>query len=266
MALADAWEHADGWPPPVADALSQDDDLTGLELLVAFPEYLVPLPGGRTASQTDLFVLARNRDGALVTIAVEGKAAEPFGDSAVSEWRATDSPGRRERLAYLLDVLGLDDDDRVAGIRYQLLNRTASGVIEARRFSAHHALMLVHSFSPHDAWLEEFLEFAALYGAQLAKGTVAPVRDLGGITLHRGWVSETPRRLEPAPRLGPRLDRALALAGICTEIRCGRGRRQRRVRPVQRRSRGDALVLRGTGQGVRATHQQPDGRGATDCR
>lgn len=51
-----------------------------------------------------------------------------------------------------------------------------------------------------------------LYGAQLAKGTVAPVRDLGGISLHLGWVSETPRRLEPAPRLGPRFDRALALA------------------------------------------------------
>lgn len=92
MALADAWEHADGWPLPVADALSSDQYLAGLELLVAFPEHLVPLPGGRTASQSDLFVLARNGDGDLVTIAVEGKAAEPFGDSTVSDWRATDSP------------------------------------------------------------------------------------------------------------------------------------------------------------------------------
>jgi hypothetical protein len=213
MALADAWEHADGWPQPVAEALAGDDQLAGLELLVAFPEHQVPLPGGQTASQSDLFVLARSPEGDLVTIAVEGKAAEPFGDSTVSAWRATDTPGRRERLAYLLEVLGLDDDDRVAGIRYQLLHRTASAVIEARRFGATHAVMLVHSFSPKDAWLEDFLDFASLCGAaQLAKGGVAPVREIGAITLHLGWVSDTPRPLVSPPRLGPRFDRALALA------------------------------------------------------
>ena len=34
---------------------------------------------------------------------------------------------------------------RLAWIRYQLLHRTASAVIEARRFGAHNAVMLVHS-------------------------------------------------------------------------------------------------------------------------
>ena len=59
MALADAWKHADSWPQPVADALACDDQLADLELLVAFPEHQVPLPGGSTASQSDLLVLAR---------------------------------------------------------------------------------------------------------------------------------------------------------------------------------------------------------------
>src|SRR5256885_2125558 len=85
-------------------------------------------------------------------------------------------------------AMGLADDDCVAGIRYQLLHRTASAVIEARRFGATHAVMLVHSFSPNDAWLEDFLDFASLCGAaQLAKGVVAPVREIGAITLHLGW-------------------------------------------------------------------------------
>jgi hypothetical protein len=39
MALADAWEHADGWPQPVADAIVGNKELAGLELLVAFPEH-----------------------------------------------------------------------------------------------------------------------------------------------------------------------------------------------------------------------------------
>src|SRR4051794_17657371 len=117
MALADAWEHGDGWPQPVADALAGDDRLASLELLVAFPENQVSLPGGSTASQSDLFVLARSPVEGLVAIAVEGKAAEPFGDSTVGAWRATDTAGRRARLAYLLEVLGLEDDDRLAGIR-----------------------------------------------------------------------------------------------------------------------------------------------------
>jgi hypothetical protein len=159
-------------------------------------------------------VLARSHEGDLVAIAVEGKAAESFGDSTVSEWRATDTPGRRERLAYLLEVLGLADADRLAGIRYQLLHRTASAVIEARRFGARHAVMLVHSFSREDAWLEEFLEFASLCGGtQLTKG-IASVRDIGSVTLHLGWVSDTPRPLATVPRLGPRFDRALALARV----------------------------------------------------
>src|SRR4051794_28318199 len=84
MALADAWEHADGWPAPVASALASDPDLAKLELLLALPEHEVPLPGGSRASQTDLFVLARRPTQGLVTIAVEGKAEEPFGDQTVA--------------------------------------------------------------------------------------------------------------------------------------------------------------------------------------
>src|SRR3954471_14838451 len=96
MALADAWEHADGWPSTVADALRDDAELAEVELLLALPEHHVPLPGGSRASQTDLFVLARIRSGELVAMAVEGKAEEPFGDHAVEDWRSKEGAGRQE--------------------------------------------------------------------------------------------------------------------------------------------------------------------------
>jgi hypothetical protein len=212
MALADSWEHADDWPAPVATTLATDPDLRDLELLCAMPEHEVPLPGGSRPSQTDLFVLARRPEHDLVAIAVEGKAQEPFGDQTVAEWRAEESHGRDERLAYLLDVLGLSDDERLAPIRYQLLHRTASAIIEARRFAGGHAVMLVHSFSRADAWFEDFAAFAALYGATASKGSTLSVCDFDDVALHLGWVSDTPRPLDPAPPVGPRFDRAFALA------------------------------------------------------
>jgi hypothetical protein len=213
MALADAWEHTRSWPEPVASALATDGDLAELELLLALPEHEVELPGGGKASQTDLFVLARRNDGELVTIAVEGKAEEPFGDDTVSEWRADASPGRRQRLGYLLKVLGLPDDELIASIRFQLLHRTASAIIEAHRFGARHAVMLVHSFRPMSASFEDFTAFARVYDATVSKGTTARAAELGDVTLHLGWVTDTPRPLEEdQPPLGHRFDHAFAVA------------------------------------------------------
>jgi hypothetical protein len=212
MSLAYAWENAEGWPPRVSEALAADPDLRELELLLAIPEHQVPLPGGGTASQTDLFVLARSPTADRVAIAVEGKVKEPFGDETVSEWRLEGSSGKVKRLEYLLGVLGLSDDERIGSIRYQLLHRTASAVIEAQRFGARHAVMLVHSFSEADLWLKEFQEFAKLYGPPLEKDTVSPVNEIDGVRLHLGWVSDTVPPKVAGPLLGPRYDRALALA------------------------------------------------------
>ena len=203
-ALADAWEDANDWPEAVATALAGAEALSGLDLLVALPEHEVPLPGGSRPSQTDLFVVARRPHGALVVIAVEGKAEEPFGDHTVEEWRRLGGAGREKRLAYLLDVLGLRDDDAVAGIRYQLLHRTASAVIEAGRFGAEDAVMLVHSFSATRSWFADFAAFAGLYGDQAQSDCVARVADLDGVGLHLGWVSDSPLPLAAPATLGPR--------------------------------------------------------------
>ncbi len=209
--LADTWEFAAPWPPKVEAALAEAG-FVDLEMLLALPEHEVPLPGGRRASQTDLFVLARGSRG-LLAIAVEGKAEEPFGVGTVAEWRHEGSAGKEKRLAYLLGLLGLADDERTGGLHYQLLHRTAAAAIEARRFGASDALMLVHSFSSTSAHFEAFAAFAKTIGAAPQRDGIASAASLGDVRLHLGWVTDTPPPgAAELPALGPRFDRAVASA------------------------------------------------------
>ena len=78
--LAYCWEEANGFPECVRKAFraSELPLLRDTSVLLAIPEHKVPLPGGRTASQNDLFVLAKG-DAELISITVEGKVSEPFG-------------------------------------------------------------------------------------------------------------------------------------------------------------------------------------------
>ena len=68
---------------------------------------------------------------------------------------------------------------------YQLLHRTATAILEAQRFAAHHALMLVHSFSAEDAWLDDYQAFAQRMGASDADAdAIVVVGELGGVPLY----------------------------------------------------------------------------------
>ena len=183
--LACCWDSAEGFPPEVACTLEQHPALAGSEPLLIFPEWKVPLPGGSRPSQNDIWVLARAQEH-LVSIAVEGKVNEPF-DVTVGEWRANPSRGRGRRLAFLLDVLGLEEPFPDT-IRYQLIHRTASAVIEAERFNASRAVMLVHTFSPENRWFEDFAAFASFFGANAEIGRLATSTARNGLSLHLGWV------------------------------------------------------------------------------
>ncbi len=150
-ALACCWEEAGGFPKSVQQVFSRSDleRFKGIKFLLGFPEYKVPLPGGSHPSQSDIFVLAHS-PAQLITIAVEGKVAESFGPTR-SSWKEPDSKGKRCRLKYLRQLLGLSGIS-LDHIRYQLLHRTASALIEAERFNASTAMMMVHSFSQEDVW------------------------------------------------------------------------------------------------------------------
>jgi hypothetical protein len=186
--LAECWESAQGFPEAVRQAFERSgiEALAEIEPLLVLPEYQTSLPGGRRPSQTDVFVLAKARGG-LVAIAVEGKVEEPFGPT-VGEWKAEPTPGKAERLRFLCDVLGLCAD-AVGSLRYQLLHRTASAILEAQRFTARHAVMLVHSFSPSGTWYEDFEAFLGVLGRQAARETVTQVGKRSEVELYCGWVS-----------------------------------------------------------------------------
>jgi len=186
--LAECWEHANGFPPEFQALFSKSGNpaLNTLELLLAIPEYQVDLPGGRRPSQNDLFVLARTNDGQLVAIMVEGKVAEPFGDT-LETWLKDASTGKQTRLRFLCETLGLPNPPPL-NIRYQLLHRTASALIEAQRFNAKYAMMIVHSFSPEHSWLADYQAFLGLFGVTGLVGELVELPLPGSIRLFAGWV------------------------------------------------------------------------------
>jgi len=186
--LAYCWEEAQGFPASVKEvfAKSEHSIFHDLEYLVGFPEYDVPLPGGDRASQNDIFVLARNNE-QLITIAVEGKVAEHFGPT-VEEKLINITEAGQERLEYLLDLLHITETN-INGIRYQLLHRTASALIEAERYHAKSALMLVHTFSQDNEHFDDYRAFLKLFEKAGKIGSVTHVSQLNDIQLYTAWVT-----------------------------------------------------------------------------
>jgi hypothetical protein len=184
-AIAHCWQEADGFPEEIRDVLSHCPQFENTELLIAIPEHQVPLPGGHRPSQNDVWALARGPQG-LVSIAVEGKVSEPFGEP-VGKWRENASEGKNTRLRFLCEELGLSypPPDELA---YQLLHRTVSAIIEARRFLARDAIMLVHSFSSSDDWFDDYARFLSLLGVSGAIDELVTVPGRDGPALHFAWV------------------------------------------------------------------------------
>lgn len=193
MCIAKAWQHATGFPAPIAAVLqAAGDPLASLEPLLIMPEHKVPLPGGQRKSQNDVWVLARY-SGGLASITVEGKVSESLG-STLNEWRKAASDGKRKRLDYLTRTLGLSSE-LPGTLRYQLLHRTASAIIEAERFQANIALMIVQSFSAEDAGLTDFQAFTQLFGVPSEADRIVQLGQPNAIKLYAGWVRHPMRTL-----------------------------------------------------------------------
>jgi hypothetical protein len=184
--LAEAWEAASPGLPPELSTAFAGTPFERFEPILAIPEYEVDLPGGGRPSQNDLFVVGRI-DGECAIVMVEGKVDESFGP-LLEEWLRDASPGKLRRLAYLQETLGLEEVP-LSGLRYQLLHRTASPVIEATRLRARYAAMVVHSFSADGACHDDYETFVSLLGGTGATERVERIPSLDEPELWVGWVS-----------------------------------------------------------------------------
>jgi len=188
--LAMSWLNAHGMPPKVQLTLQDSNApvLYNLECALCFPEHKVQLPGGSRASQSDIFILGSNKLG-LVSIVVEGKCKESFGEY-VNDWLQPTTQGKQERLNYLTSLLGTSPG-KVFRIRYQLLHRTASALVEGSRYFCRSAIVIVHSFDESPESYSDWEQFLSLYGLHSSPNTVSgPIR-LSGIDLFFTWVQDT---------------------------------------------------------------------------
>lgn len=219
--FAHCWQAARDFPPSVRRGFKQSPYplFHQIEMLLGIPERPVPLPGQGKASFSDLFVLAKS-GGDLVSIAVEGKVGEKF-DVRISDWllrdtvsdeaiseapalppdpgasaaasarpkRSGPSAGKLKRLNYLCQMLELDEP-AAHDLWYQLLHRTVSALIEAERFNAPHALMLVHSFSRTHERFEDYSAFAERMGVSgpVEPNQIVQVGQRASVDLYLGWV------------------------------------------------------------------------------
>lgn len=188
-AVADSWFRANDLPPRVRAVLEQSPEFKGAELVDAWLERCTDLCDQRgTASQTDLLAVLGVRD-ELAIMGVEAKVTESFG-RLVSEWIGDGEEGKEDRLRRLSTLLGLDRTS-VGDLRYQLFHRTAAAILEARRYRATKAVLMVHSFCDDATGLPDFLAFFERMGVSgCGRDALSEPASVGGITLWVGWAGD----------------------------------------------------------------------------
>ena len=183
--LAHCWAESGRLPIAISNAIERSGHamLRGVTLHLCLVEKPVFLDTRTAPSMTDLMGYGSNGKGDEIIVAVEGKAKEPFalpvrawvkGDALNPPATATSRPTRLRRLEFLSKHLAHTISPE-SPLRYQLLHRTVSAVLEAQLHGAAAALVLVHSFGA-DAG-ETFVDFRNF------------VREMGGDTVEQGSVS-----------------------------------------------------------------------------
>jgi hypothetical protein len=163
---------------------------------LAIPELQTELDGKGKPSQTDLWVLLNSAAG-LLSLSVEAKADESFGEVTGKWLDVKKDEGRWVRLRSVCAELGLDaDGELVKGLMYQLLHRTVATLKEAREWKASAAVMLVQCFGEgsHESersW-RHFSDLCAALGADSRRGELSRAVGVPGpMPLWIGWLDCT---------------------------------------------------------------------------
>lgn len=183
--LAKSWFDAQDIPAEIRRILK--GKFGDVKMQVAFVEYNVYLDTKKAPSCSDIMVYAKANKKNIV-IAVEGKFNEGFKES-VGKW-LNSKETRQNRLKFLCEILNLKKiDDEICKIKYQLLHRTASVILEARKNGCKNAILLVHSFSPENKHFEDFQDFGKIFGVKkmIEPNTLYFSKKIKGINLYILW-------------------------------------------------------------------------------
>jgi hypothetical protein len=157
-------------------------------LIFAIAEHKVELPGGNAASQSDVWAVVKTSLG-MVSLTVEAKANEAFGDHSVEEFliagKTKQSRANREqRLEYLRRFL--PPSDHYGAVRYQIFHRCAASVIEAARLRLSRAAFIVQSFKAPAESFQDYLVFCQALKVPAERGSMAAT-SVDDISLSIGW-------------------------------------------------------------------------------
>jgi hypothetical protein len=186
-----SWELSEknpsGIPGPI-EALILKANFQNPNLMIAVVEHKVDLPGGDAASQSDVWAIIGTSKG-MISLTVEAKAKEPFGDEALDNWLVAGGSKKsieNRRLRWEFIRSHLPKSDSFGTVRYQLLHRCAAAIIEAKRFGFKHAACIVQSFESPEPSFREFaiLCDAMKIPAERGNAATVPVND---ISLTVGW-------------------------------------------------------------------------------
>jgi hypothetical protein len=125
-------------------------------------------------------------------MAVEATSGETF-DRSAREWLeiATIDSARGARLDRLCELLDLTRDEAL-DCSYQLLQRSAAAIAEARRFKLQNAFLLVYSLGERGAALAAYRQFLRALGGEGDENEVVGVGLRGGVDLWLGWLNGEP--------------------------------------------------------------------------
>ena len=129
-------------------------------------EHAVALKGKGQASHCDIWAIVRIAGG-LLSLTVEAKAEEPFGDDSLEGWLANgtmEDPtlNRQKRWDHIRENLPERPKGSYDPIRYQLLHRCAAAVIEAKRWDFKHAAFIVQAFKSPAKSFQDYKDFCAV--------------------------------------------------------------------------------------------------------
>jgi hypothetical protein len=186
-----SWEYASssstGLPQPIAE-LFRDTPYENLVLQLAIAEHKVDLPGGRAASQCDVWAVVKTSKG-MLSLTVEAKARETFGDDILERWldaggTEESKSNRKTRWDYVQSHL--PKSESFFQVRYQILHRCAASVIEAKRLGFQHAAFVVQAFNSPEESFQNYAAFCQALQIPGKRGGLATT-SVDGVSLSVGW-------------------------------------------------------------------------------